>query len=256
MNWRLVHFLQLHSKNAFDHKISLGVGLLALLLIGGCCTILSRADSQLPVYAIQGAYVYYNVQGGSIAFMSGVNGSLIYKVTDVFPNNTMTLQVLANMTQGDEVPTSYQVLNYTDNVFDPTIFPAVSASNLSTNSFVVFENVRCSFVKYENVSLSQGQYNTSEYKGTDKNGTVYNFFFDRSTGVAVQMYSTSGAALQLASSNIVAPDGPANVTSQALPYYEDFGAAFAFSALIFGGAYWYYRSKNKKLAVSKANGES
>jgi hypothetical protein len=238
--------------NATSPKIGFVAGLLLILLAAGWTTAFSfAADNQTPVYAMRGSYVYYNVQGGSIAFMPGVNGSLIYKVTTVFPNNTMKLQVLANLTEGDEVPTSYQVLNYTDNVLDPTIFPAIPLSSLNSNSPLVFENVSCSFVKYVNVPLTQGQYNSSEYKGTDKNGTTYNFFFDRATGVAVQMYSSNGAALQLAGSNIVAPDAPLNSTSQLLPYYEDFAATFAFSALIFGGAYWYYRVKNKKTGVIK-----
>ena len=249
----LLHF---QSMTRVHSKIGLVIALLVLFLASSYTLTFSRADSQQPVYAKQGAYVYYTVLGGSIAFMAGVNGSLIYTVTGVYPNNTMSVQVLANMTQGDEVPTSYQVLNYTDNIFEPTIFPAVPLANLTANSKIVFENVTCSFAKYENVPLDAGQFNTSEYKGADKNGTAYTFYFDRSTGVAVQMYSTQGAAIQLESSNIVTPDGPANSVSQTLPYYEDFAAAFAFSVLVFGGAYWYYHGKNKKLAIDKPNDKS
>lgn len=234
-------------------NIGLGIAFLVLLLASSYFLTLTRAEAQQPAYAVQGAYLYYNVQGGSIAFMSGVNGSLIYKVTGVFPNNTMSLQVLANMTQGDEAPTSYQVLNYTDNIFEPTIFPAVPLANLTANSKLVFENVTCSFVKYESIPLTPGQFNTSEYQGVDNNGTTYTFFFDRATGVAVQMYSNQGVALQLQSSNVVAADGPANSGSQVLPYYEDFAAAFGFSALVFGGAYWYYHEKSKKVAINKTN---
>ena len=234
-------------------NIGLGIAFLVLLLASSSFLISTRAEAQQPAYAVQGAYVYYNVQGGSIAFMSGVNGSLIYKVIGVFPNNTMSLQVLANMTQGDEVPTSYQVLNYTDNILEPTIFPAVPVANLTANSRLVFENVTCSFVKYQSVPLTPGQFNTSEYQGVDKNGTTYTFFFDRTTGVAVQMYTNQGVALQLQSSNVVAADGPVNSGSQVLPYYEDFAAAFGFAALVFGGAYWYYHGKSKKVAISKTN---
>jgi hypothetical protein len=244
--------LHFESSSRVDSRNGLVIAFLILFLASSYLLNYSRADSQQPVYAKQGAYVYYNVLGGSIAFMDGVNGSLIYTVTGVFPNYTMRVQVLANVSEGDEAPTSYQVLNYTDSIFEPTIFPAVPLANLSTNSKIVFENVTCSFVKYENVPLDSGQFNTSEYEGVDKNGTAYTFYFDRSTGVAVQMYS-AGSAIQLEASNIVIPYAPANSVSQVLPYYEDFAAAFAFSALVFGGAYWYYRAKNKKLALSKVN---
>lgn len=237
-------------------NIGLGFAFLILVLASSCFLILTSAEAQQPAYAVQGAYVYYNVQGGSIAFMSGVNGSLIYKVTGVFPNNTMSVQVLANMTEGNEVPISYQVLNYTDNIFEPTTFPAVPLANLTANSTLVFENVTCSFVKYQSIPLTPGQFNTSEYQGVDKNGTTYTFFFDRATGVAVQMYTSQGVAIQLESSNIVTPDGHANSVSQVLPYYEDFAAALAFGVLVFGGAYWYYIRKSKKLAVNKPNENS
>jgi hypothetical protein len=248
--------LQFRSVKRVHSRIGLGVLFLVLLLALSYFVTFSGAEAQQPAYAVQGAYVYYNVQGGSIAFMSGVNGSLIYKVTGVFPNNTMSVQVLANMTEGNEVPISYQVLNYTDNIFEPTTFPAVPLANLTANSMLVFENVKCSFVKYQSIPLTPGQFNTSEYQGVDKNGTTYTFFFDRTTGVAVQMYTNQGVAIQLESSNIVTPDGPANSVSQVLPYYEDFAAALAFGVLVFGGAYWYYSRKNKKLVVNKPNGKS
>jgi hypothetical protein len=243
--------LEFHLLQSGHLKYTLGIVALAILLCPGYYLTLSHATTESPVYAKPGAYVFYNVQGGDVAFMAGVNGSLIYKVTALFPNNTMKLQVLANMTEGDEAPTSYQVLNYTDSVTDPKIFPAVPVSILGTESSLVFENVTCNFVKYQNVSLDQGQYSTLDYKGEDKNGTVYNFYFDRSTGIAVQMYSSSGAAIQLAGSNVVEPFAPPiSAISQALPYYEDFAAVFLLSGLIFGGAYLYYRSKNKKLSAS------
>ncbi len=211
----------------------------------------SAVSSQLPAYAREGAYVYYSALGASVAFENGVNGTLVYKVTNVFTSNgSMRIQVLANTSEGTEAPVNYQVLNYTDNIQNPTTFPAVPVAALDSNSPLVFENVKCSFQKY--VSLGglpdPGLFNTSYYKGTDTNGTVYSFYFERTTGIAVEMASNQGVALQLDGSNVVYPYAP-SATSSILPYELDFVAAFAFSAVIFGGAYWYYRSKNKKLTL-------
>ncbi len=226
---------------------------LILIALSSTLTSYSRADSQEPVYAHQGAYIWYVVLGASIAFFDGVAGNITYTVTNVFANNSMRVQVLANISEGSEVPESYQILNYTDNIFEPKIFPAVPLSNLSNNSNVFFQNVTCHFVKYQSVTLDPGRFNTSEYQGVDKNGTQYTYYFDRNTGVAVQMSSTAGAAIQLEGSNIVIPDAPPNSISQSLPFYEDFAAAFSVSALIFGAVWWYYRGKNRKLAAANMN---
>ncbi|MHB1908716.1 MAG: hypothetical protein ACYCQJ_07565 [Nitrososphaerales archaeon] len=216
------------------------------LLVASAFLTSSYAQAEQPVYAKPGSFVYYVIQGAFIAFFDGVTGNISYTVKSVFPNGSMALQVSANVSSGTEVPESYQLLNYTDSVNEPRTFPAVPVANLSDSS-IFFQNITANFVRDQNISLDPGEFNTAMYQGVDKNGTSYQFWFDRSTGIAVQMASNNGAAMQLESSNVVTPFAASSPTSIDVPFYEAFGVAAVVSAFAFGGLYWYYKSKNKKL---------
>src|SRR5579875_2917257 len=215
---------------------------LALLVLNIFVTLPYRSSfsSSQPSYARPGSYATYTVLGGFIPFFDGVSGNVSYLVTNVFNNGSMIVRVDANVSEGSEVPTSYSSFNVTDNIFSPRALPIVPLANLSAST-LEFENVTCSFVQNTQVTVPAGKFSTVEFRGSGQNGTVY-FWFDQTTGLAVEMSGYAGA-FELSSSNIALPAGTPSSFGSTLPYYLVFGGVWTFSAVLFLGVRRYYRIK-------------
>lgn len=202
--------------------------------------------ASLTPYASQGAYATYDALGGFIPFFDGVNGTVAYRVTNVFPNQTMGVMLLANISQGNEVPTSYVSYNFTDNVVSPKIFPAVPLSDFSGKTFA-FQNSTCTFDKNSTTTVPAGTFNTYEYTGVNSTGSKSYYWFDRSSGLIVQM-AGNGAVFELLDSNVAIPSGQPNGLSVSLPYILVFVIGWIFAAAMFLGLRRYYLIKSKKSA--------
>lgn len=223
----------------------LGIFLLTLLTITSATafSLFPEATTQ-PSYAKAGSYAYYDTIGGFIPFFDGVSGNISYRVTNVFNNGSMAVTLSANMTQGNEVPESQVVYNFTESISAPKIFPAVPVSDFSKSSFA-FENTTCTLVKNGTATVPAGKFDTLEYSGV--NGTSYKvlYWFDRNTGLVIQM-AGSGAAMELVSSNIATPIAQPQGLSVTLPYILVFVVTWVVAAAAYLGLKRYYDSKSKK----------
>ncbi len=215
------------------------LALVTILLISTTCLGVA-ADTTVP-FAVQGAYATFVAEGGFIPFFSGVNGTISYVVTSVYTNGTMHVTVSTNMSQGEEVPETFQVFNYTDSISHPKVFPAIPTSQLASAQ-VLFENVTCSYVKSANISVPAGSFSTVEYSGKDANGSQYYFWFDRSTGLAIQMAGGAGA-YQLQASNVATPMSIPSGLSTSFPFITVFGTVWVIAAIVFVGLWKYYNRK-------------
>lgn len=170
---------------------------------------LAHASSTVafPAYATSGSFANYTGSGGFIAFLSGVSGNITYYVNSVSPNGTMKISVNGNLSLGTEagIPASQVSETLNDSAFDPRILPAVPPQNL-TNAKIDFQNITCYFVKNAAVTVPAGTFNATEFQGTGVNDSVLDFWFDRPSGLAVQM-AGSAAEFQLLNSNIAVPIG-------------------------------------------------
>src|SRR5579872_3977691 len=160
----------------------------ASVLVIGSTHPTSFAVLTLPPYAIPGAYANYTGDGGFIAFMSGVSGNISYFVSAVLPNGSMDLVVTGNLSLGTElgIPTSNVSLNLVDTANSPKYFPAIPPAALLSHQ-IDFQNITCIFVKSSEITIPAGTFQTDEFQGTGVNGSVLNFWFDNTTGLALQM---------------------------------------------------------------------
>jgi hypothetical protein len=220
-------------------------------------TSFSFTSSQpYPPYATEGAYAYYSGDGGFIAFLSGVSGNITYTVTNVFSNDTMNVWLNGNLSLGTELTINVSTVseNFTDSVFAPKVLPAVPPSNLTAKS-IVFQNFTCQFVAYEEETVPAGTFNTTEYQATDPNGTTLDFWFDRSSGLAVQMVEP-GSYFQLITSNIAIPLSTQSAIASELPFILVFVAGWAGAGALFFWVRRYYIKKSERADVGKLDGKS
>ena len=186
-----------------------------------------------PPYAKVGAYALFSGDGGFVAFLSGVSANISYFVSDVYPNSTMRVYVNASLTLGTEVPNGSTIVtkNVTDPIYSPSLFPAIPPENL-TSGQMTFENVTCTFVKNAMHTVPAGTFNATEYQGKDSNGTTVYFWFDRPTGLSLEMDQAS-SYFQLVVSNIAAPLGTQTPFQSELPFILVFVAGWACAGLLF-----------------------
>lgn len=210
----------------------------------GAAFLPTNAQSSTPKYAVVGANALYQVLGGMIPFFDGVNGTIQYTVSSIFPNGSMAFVISGNVSQGNEVPVSNFSYGYVDNYGLPRIFPAINPSMLTQLSFH-FENVSCSFARNDSVTVPAGTFNTMEYTGPNQNGTMTYYWFDPNTGLVVQM-AAGGGVFQLQSSNIATPTSSPGGLATSLPFLEVFGGAFGLGAIIFIGMWMYYNRRSAK----------
>ena len=194
-------------------------------------------------YAQVGAYAFYTVQGGFVAFFDGIAGNMTYTVTDVFSNGTMSVQVRANTTAGTEINPTYQIFNYTDSISSPRVFPVAPVTELGANQ-LVFQNLTCNLVGMEKIEVPAGAFNTVEYEGT-VNGTTIDFWFDSVSGLAVQEYSQL-STFQLHSSNIATPVRAIDPLQADIPYAVIFVIVAVVSVVSFFGIRNYYAKEAKR----------
>ncbi len=206
--------------------------------------LLASQAQTYPSYARQGAYVLYDVVGGSVAFFDGVQGNISYTVTNVFTNESMIVRLSLNVTQGSEIPPTYNVYNYTDSVLNPKIFPIVPLSNLSSHT-ITFQNVSCSYVTNQQITVNNLVFQTLEYRGTANQSTI-TYWFDNATGLAIEEASTSGAEISLASTNIANPIRVVDPLTASLPIIIIFVAVFAATGLGYFEINRYYAKRARK----------
>jgi hypothetical protein len=220
-----------------------------LLTILAVSMVAGPSVAKAPVFAQVGTFATYTAEGGFIAYFSGVSGNITYSVANVYDNGTMLLRIFENITAGTDLPPFITTLNITDSTQNPTTFPAVSTSNLSSLQ-VFFQNVSASFVGNETVSVPAGQFHTMEFTG-QTNETTANFWFEGTTGLLIEE-NAGTSAIQLESSNLVTPFAPPDLVSTEVPYELVFVLAFA----IGGAAFFYLRHHYTKAASKAAAGKN
>jgi hypothetical protein len=198
-------------------------------------------------YAAANAYAYYDAEGGFIPFFDGVQANITYSVEQLYPNGTMLIQLNASEAEGNEVPITQSLNNYTDSIGNPKIFPAVPLSDLLSNT-LFFENVTCTFSKNTTVTVPAGTFDTVEYTSTNASGTRSFFWFDKNTGLVIEM-AGQGSAFELISSNIAAPASEPTGVSTSIPFEEVFVVTLGGGALMFVGAWVYFNRKNRRRAT-------
>ncbi|MGI0078527.1 MAG: hypothetical protein ACRECH_02785 [Nitrososphaerales archaeon] len=207
-------------------------------------TRFAQAQNSAP-YARVGAFAFYDVQGGAVAFFDGIQGNISYTVTNVFANGTMLVRQEVNISEGDEVQPSAQVFNYTESIQDPKVFPVVPMTALGSST-IVFENTSLTFVKTTKTPpVGAGTFQTLEYQGT-ANGTSVNFYFDSATGLAIYELSGTGSVISLVTSNIATPLSVQDPTNQDLPYILLFVVIFAASGVGYYEITRYYSKQARK----------
>ena len=219
-----------------------------LIFVPGVFPLASATSpAPFPAYASVGAFANYTGSGGFIAFLSGVSGNLTYYVNSVYSNGTMLVNIKGNLSLGTEVgiPTSQVSENLTDSVFNPRILPAIPPQNLTAEK-IIFQNITCSFEKNSAISVPAGTFNATEFQGTGANGSVLDFWFDRSSGLAVQM-AGSGAEFQLLNSNIAVPIGFESNNSIGTQIIVVFIGGWVGAGLLFYSVRRYYLKKSKFL---------
>lgn len=207
----------------------------------------SASSITYPPYAKVGAEAYYSGTGGFYAFLSGVSGNVSYYVSNVYSNNnTMRIFLSENISLGTEagVNTSMVSTNLTDSIFAPSIFPAVPPANLSSGE-ITFANILCKFVQNSYETVPAGTFNATEFQGKNSNGTTMDFWFDRSTGLAIEMVQAV-SYFQLVNSNVAIPVQTQSQLSAELPFILIFVVGWTGAGLLF---YWvrrYYIKKSER----------
>jgi hypothetical protein len=205
------------------------------------------SSTSYPPYAKVGAHAFYSGNGGFIAFLSGVSGNVSYYVSNVYSNNnSMRIFVNENISLGTEAGTNTSIItrNLTDSIFAPITFPAVSPANL-TSGEITFENTICRFVTNSYQTVPAGTFNATEFQGKSSNGTTFDFWFDRSTGLAIEMVQ-AGSYLQLVDSNVAVPVQTQSQFAAELPFILIFIVGWAGAGVLF---YWvrrYYIKKSER----------
>jgi hypothetical protein len=206
----------------------------------------SANPSSYPPYAEVGGYAFYSGDGGFIPYMSGVSANISYYVTDVFQNNTMKLLVNANLSMGSEVSTTPAVVseNLTDQIYSPKFMPAIPPQNLTANS-IVFQNITCTLIGNSKLQVPAGKFNATEFQGRDANGSVLSFWFDRSTGIALQMVEAA-SYFQLVQTNIATPLSTQQPIQAEAPFIIIFAVGWGAAGLLFYGVVRYYSKKGSR----------
>lgn len=184
-----------------------------------------------PAYARAGASATFSAFGGFVPFFGGVYGNVSFTVTNVFQNGTMDIRVRGNVSQSGEGPPV--VLNevYADSISSPRQFPAVPPGNL-TRSRITFESQALTLIGTELVSVPAGSFNTTRFTGSSSNGTVSYFWFDKVSGLVVQV-ERGGGVLQLLSSNIATPVRSGSSEGSLLILFLSLGALWVGGAALF-----------------------
>ena len=213
----------------------------------------ASSGSNLPPYAKAGGYAFYSGNGGFIPYMSGVSANISYYVENVFPNNTMSLMVNANLSMGTEVSTTPTIVteNLTDLISNPRFLPAVQPQNLTSRN-IVFQNISCKFVGNAELQVPAGKFNATEFQGQNANGTILDFWFDRSSGLALQMVEAA-SYFQLIQTNIATPLSTQQPIQAEAPFIIIFVVGWGAAGLLFYGVVRYYSKKGRKgVAVDKS----
>lgn len=200
----------------------------------------------VPSYAKVGSYAFYSGNGGYASFLGGVSSNITYSVLDVFPNNSMVVFVNTTISQGllSDVPPSTVLKNFSDSIDSPKILPAIPLQNL-TNHEIFFQNITCVFVKNALLTVPAGNFNATEFQGKDTNGTTLTFWFDRSTGLALQM-SQDISYLQLVQTNIATPLKTQTSLEAEIPFISVFVVAWSITGLVFYAVWRHYTHRDKK----------
>lgn len=223
--------------------IALASFLLISLLFLSTSLPVSQAQST-PLYARSGAYAFYDVQGGAVAFFNGVQGNISYTVIGVFTNGSMSVRMGVNISEGDEIAPSAQIFNYTDSIGNPKFFPVVPLSELGSTT-ITFENTTMSYVKTTQQTVGAGTFETLEYQGTS-NGTTVSFYFDNNTGLAINELSGDGSIISLESSNVATPISVPDPTTNDLPYILIFVIIFALAGVGYFEISRYYAKQARR----------
>jgi hypothetical protein len=234
------------------------VRLVALLLVPILVSSLSvpvHASTINPAYAKTGAFAFYSGDGGFVAFMSGVSANITYYVTNVYPNNTMEVLVNANLSMGTEVSTAPTIVteNLTDSISNPHILPALPPQDL-TGAHIVFQNITCSFAGFSVIQVPAGRFNATEFQGKDTNGTTLDFWFDRSTGLSLQMVEAA-SYFQLIQTNIATPISTQPAEQAEAPFVIIFVVGWAAAGLLFYSVIKHYTKRGSKQAPSLPAGK-
>ncbi|MGI0091487.1 MAG: hypothetical protein ACREBS_07245 [Nitrososphaerales archaeon] len=205
--------------------------------------MVQSVSAAYPAYAKPGAYAFYSGTGGFIAFMSGVSANISYYVTNVYSNNTMSLLVDGNLSLGTELSTAPTVVstNLTDSIYDPMVLPALPPQNL-TSVEIRFQNISCAFVMNTRLQVPAGTFNSTEFQGKNANGTILDFWFDRATGLALQMVEAA-SYFQLIQTNIATPLSTQAPIQAETPFIVVFVVGWGAAGLLFYGIIRYYSKK-------------
>jgi len=227
--------------------------IIALILAPLFVNAVVSSGSNLPPYAKAGGYAFYSGNGGFIPYMSGVSANISYYVKNVFPNNTMSLMVNANLSMGTEVSTTPTIVteNLTDLISNPKFLPAVLPQNLTTRN-ILFQNISCKFVGNSELQVPAGKFNATEFQGQNVNGTILDFWFDRSSGLALQMVEAA-SYFQLIQTNIATPLSTQQPIQAEAPFIIIFVVGWGAAGLLFYGVVRYYSKRGRKqVAVDKS----
>ena len=214
----------------------------------------ASSSTLYPPYATVGAYAFYSGSGGSYAFLSGVSGNISYYVSNVYSNNnSMRIVVNENITLGTESTTNTTMIsqNVTDSIFAPTTFLAVPPANLTSNK-IVFENMTCTFVEDGNPNVPAGTFNATEFRGINSNGTVQDFWFDRSSGLVIEMVEPGYATYyQLVNTNIAIPVQAQSQIAAEIPFIIVFAVGWAGAGVLFYVVRLHYIKKSERENMRK-----
>jgi hypothetical protein len=202
--------------------------MLAFLLLTGP---LSTQLGIPPGYARSGATATYSEFGGFVAFFGGVYGNVSFTVIHTYQNGSMSIRVQANLSQSGEAPPETFERNFTDSIESPHQFPAIPPGNL-TRPQLVFEDMTLTFKDNQSISVPGGTFETAAFVGKSSDGNLSYFWFDRTSGLAVQV-ERGGGVLQLLSSNIAVATRVQSPTDSFLPSIEAIAVLWIGAAALF-----------------------
>jgi hypothetical protein len=158
----------------------------------------------------------------------------------------MRVVVYENISLGTEAATNTTMIseNVTDSIFAPSTFLAVSPTNLTSNE-IIFQGMVCHFVENDIQTVSAGTFNATEFQGTNSNGTTQDFWFDRSSGLAIEMLEI-GSYYQLVDSNIAVPIHVQPTLVSDIPFILIFAVGWAGAGALFYALRRYYIKKSER----------
>ncbi|MDG6997857.1 MAG: hypothetical protein JRN15_01945 [Nitrososphaerota archaeon] len=210
-----------------------------------------HSSASVPPFAKEGAYALYSGNGGFVAFLSGASANISYYVYNVYPNGTMRVFVNVSLSLGTEVANGSTTVaeNITDSAYYPSIMPAISPANL-TGEPIVFQNITCTFVQNSKLTVPAGNFNATEYQGENANGTTVHYWFDRATGLSLEMVQPA-SYFQLIQSNIAIPLSTQTAIQSEIPFLVVFFVGWAGAGLFFYALVRHYTRKAKKTGGTK-----